>query len=427
MKLFTSLKGQQTAPTSDYDWIVVTSRDIRSELQKVYNNHLNDNHHNCQTKPMYLILPQQEKLPSIDSFLHKELQLMGDSSNKIFNELLATLNNLSINSSSSSSPPETLSSMIKAISTFNLAINNYESKYCDATDSHGNECIHGMGSNLVSMIMNEIKLLNDTIDLRKFTSLHKFRINFDDEHYLTSNRYALLAISPHCQLVDMGFFVDGILINGNQERSHDSSSSNDQFMSNNLDDSVKALQSSHITLVPSESSHFESERMKKPKSNDDHETAIKRNKAKLMFKKKVPPQNVYKLTPIPSIINVQNGNISSLSLEVDQSSINGRSTDYRSSKYARDASKQPNLSSSSSINPLHQDIIRRRYTSFFSWLGWAWTVAIVSFSAIGILVALYTFTYILMKSCEGALKKSNQDLATFHLLSVIIVYFSSVL
>ncbi|XP_074594406.1 uncharacterized protein LOC141849823 [Brevipalpus obovatus] len=434
LKLFTSLRSQNPPESNDYEWIVVTSRDIINQLRSLYKSS-----NNCHSKPMYLILPQQEKVPDLGRFLAKDLPQMGESRDPMFQQLLEMAQSLSNLTTPSQ---EALPSMIKAIWSYNLALRNYEAKYCDPSDISGHECIRGMGSNLVSMIQNEIQLLNNSIGGHNYQSLNGFRLNFDDEHYLSSNRFALKAITTRCEIIDMGYFEDGILITDDQIKSDTTSQSR---TGPSGDDSVGALQSNFISSMPSAEmpEHFESERTKlhwrKHGSNESQNQASNKriNVHTKSLIRNVQSESVIKLRPVPysgsqAIMRGggHGGNQSAMVnsiLLTQNKSISGRSLDSRSNlpKHLRDSA-----TAKQQIDRLysqHGDIFRRRFTSFFSWLGWAWTVAIVSVSAIGILVALYTFTYILMKSCEGALKKSNQDLATFHLLSIIIVYFGSVL
>lgn len=366
---------------------------------------------------MYLILPQQERVPELGRFLKKELSQMGDTMDPLFKQLLDMAHSLA----NETSGTETFSSMIKAIWSYNLALRNYESKYCDPDDVHGSECIKGMGPNLVSMIMNEIKVLNDTIDQGSFQSLNGFRINFDEEHYLSTNRFALKAITTQCEVVDMGFFEDGVLLSDDHahNRNHDKAT----------EDSVKASQSNFISSLPrDEAAYFQSDRADSPGKADQNRTSSgprRRNPPKLGVPQ-VAGENVIKLRPIPNGAHIKTNIKANITPTISSSfvrdkSVSGRSLDAGQSKFLRESSRQ--------IDRLynHGDVLRQRYTSFFSWLGWAWTVVIVSMAAIGVLVALYAFTYIMMKSCEGAIKKCNQDLASFHLLSIIIVYFSAVL
>ena len=67
-------------------------------------------------------------------------------------------------------------------------------------------------------------------------------------------------------------------------------------------------------------------------------------------------------------------------------------------------------------------------TSLTSWLGRGWSLAILVGSIIGSLVTLYTFTFLLMKSCEGALGHNyRQSLIAINLLSIMLLFLGSML
>lgn len=67
-------------------------------------------------------------------------------------------------------------------------------------------------------------------------------------------------------------------------------------------------------------------------------------------------------------------------------------------------------------------------TSLISWLGRGWSLLILITSVIGSLITLYTFTFLLMKSCEGALGHNyRQSLIAINLLSIMLLFLGSML
>ena len=71
------------------------------------------------------------------------------------------------------------------------------------------------------------------------------------------------------------------------------------------------------------------------------------------------------------------------------------------------------------------DVTKRRQVSITAWLGNSWSIVIMSLCITGILATLYVQTFLLMKSCEGALKKSNQGLSVGHLLAIMMTFLGS--
>ena len=81
---------------------------------------------------------------------------------------------------------------------------------------------------------------------------------------------------------------------------------------------------------------------------------------------------------------------------------------------------------SSARNPNDSShVTRKRYNGLTAWLGTFWSMAILSTSILGILVTLYMQTFLLMKSCEGAMRKANQALVISHLIAVTVTFLGS--
>lgn len=74
-----------------------------------------------------------------------------------------------------------------------------------------------------------------------------------------------------------------------------------------------------------------------------------------------------------------------------------------------------------------ENVFRKKHTSLVSWLGRPWALTILTLGIVGALATLYTFTFLLMKACEGALGRTNQGLALFHLFAVIMLLVAAVL
>ncbi|CAG2182903.1 unnamed protein product, partial [Oppiella nova] len=88
----------------------------------------------------------------------------------------------------------------------------------------------------------------------------------------------------------------------------------------------------------------------------------------------------------------------------------------------------PPLNTSSTRSSPHSDsnyVTRKRYNSLTVWLGTVWSLAILSSSILGILITLYVQTFLLMKSCEGALRSANQALVICHLVAVAVTFLGS--
>lgn len=73
------------------------------------------------------------------------------------------------------------------------------------------------------------------------------------------------------------------------------------------------------------------------------------------------------------------------------------------------------------------NVYRKKQSSLVSWLGRPWALSILTLSIVGALCTLYTFTFLLMKACEGALGRTNQALALFHLFAIIAILVAAVL
>lgn len=434
LKLFSSLQTVVPPESEDFDWIVVTSQDISSQITKLYSPKGSSG---CHTKPVYLILPQHEATPELHGFLSAELSSMGDSIDPLFRELLesASFSQASNDSSSSSSSHNLFSSIIKSVWSYGLALKSYERKHCLPKGS-SYDCSPTQGTSLVNLIQSELTSLDGKINESGFASLDGFKLKFDEEHYLQSNRYGLKAITSNCQVMDMGYFEDGVLFNREpRQQQTDQSADNvprpaagGQFISVSRDEdffepeSPASSPNSGANHLPASLIAEVSKLNKGVVGNNNNSSSsgqLPGSSYGRPYIKPLPSDYVMRLRPMASGVETKSSSGDKIS-----SPHHHRSIEPGNSKQMIERNTIIRTNRLSSAN---DEIVRKRYSSFYSWLGHSWTVTIISLTIIGILISLYTFTYILMKSCEGAFKKSNQDLATFHILSIIIVYFGAML
>ncbi|XP_025017435.1 uncharacterized protein LOC107366253 isoform X2 [Tetranychus urticae] len=429
LKLFSSLKTVVPPDSEDFDWIVVTSQDISAQIAHLYSSKESSG---CHTKPLYLILPQHESTPELHDFLSAELSSMGDSIDPLFRELLESA---TFTPSSSSSPNDSssstfssshylFSSMIKSVWSYGLALRSYERKYC-TLKGPSYDCSPSQGVSLVNLIQSELMSINGTINDSGFASLNGFKLHYDDEHYLVSNRYGLKAITSNCQIMDMGYFEDGVLFNREARQSGGSSkSTGDQFKSVSRDEEFFESESPNSNSIPA-SLVVDDKEVSSNNLSDSPSSQLPSYGRP--FIKPLPSDYVLRLKPMSSGIDTRNEMKSATEKTIGNQHRPIESGTSSPGVNSKQMIERNSIVRTNRLSLANDEIVRKRYSSFYSWLGHSWTVTIISLNVIGILIALYTFTYILMKSCEGAFKKSNQDLATFHILSIIIVYFGAIL
>ncbi|XP_023220735.1 uncharacterized protein LOC111622554 [Centruroides sculpturatus] len=73
------------------------------------------------------------------------------------------------------------------------------------------------------------------------------------------------------------------------------------------------------------------------------------------------------------------------------------------------------------------DVRDIKESNLASWIGRPWALTILGLSAVGVLFALYVLVFLLVKMCEGTLKKSNLLLGILQILSVLSLYGAATL
>ncbi|XP_023239556.1 uncharacterized protein LOC111638144 [Centruroides sculpturatus] len=82
--------------------------------------------------------------------------------------------------------------------------------------------------------------------------------------------------------------------------------------------------------------------------------------------------------------------------------------------------------------PLNADYKKKEFQTLLGtsglgiWVSRPWSLTVIVLSTVGILSTIYIISFLLMKSCEGALKKRNLPLMFLTLLSVLLLFGSSI-
>jgi len=238
------------------------------------------------------------------------------------------------------------------------------------------------------MMTNSLRNINTRINGSGHRHLNGVKLRFDSEQQLISWRFQIITISSNWELISLGFY------------GHENGLNIDTKLLRNIIFSRNKFQKTRSTTrtiaqrpVPSTLTSMSSNNLPHFK-----QAVYSFNNSS------IPPSNLMRSSirhPMP-MASSPVGKLSILQ-----------------------HSSQPNttLRSASSNDAGH--VTRRRYSSLTAWLGSLWSMIILGTSILGILITLYVQTFLLMKSCEGAMRKANQGLVICHLIAIMTTFLGS--
>lgn len=138
------------------------------------------------------------------------------------------------------------------------------------------------------------------------------------------------------------------------------------------------------------------------------------------------PRNVdNQMTPstddeMNKLSGIRNGLPSGRSVPLKENNIPGHTETMRG--------PQSNGQSSTTNSKRFRHLSSRSGGSLTSWLGKGWSFILLGTAVVGSLITLYTFTFLLMKSCEGSLGQGcRQSMIGLNLLSIMMLFLGSIL
>ncbi|RWS28516.1 uncharacterized protein B4U80_10135 [Leptotrombidium deliense] len=362
------------------NWILVSTEDISQHLRASYSPD-----RVCHMKPMFIFVPQDENTEEFQRFFTQEITVNGVNSK---HPLIAEFTKAYFNKIFAEIPFESVSGMIKAVWTLAASVRSLERKECNQYSK--SQCLKRIRMTLLSSMNMQIEHLNTIMRQTGVNSLEQFRMIFDEENILKSNKYILFLRGSNCKLVELGFYHqdrgliwDHQLLRKMRYTLFNIDAKNSAFNENDVKDKIeKILRTDNNNNVTKHTIENDTLALNSFKS-----TSFSDNRTRDILRRE-------QFTPIADTNNV----------------------------YSKSNTR---LLERKNKNTTNADIVKRKHISFTSWLGRSWALTILTVSVIGSLLTLYVFTFLLMKSCEGSLKKSNQDLLTTHLIAIISVFFGA--
>ncbi|CAG2109012.1 unnamed protein product [Medioppia subpectinata] len=377
MNLLNSLSGtgdDYYGLTSNYSYIIVTNSDISAQMKT--SPHLNRSQK--LRKNVFLVSPLMEKSSEYQNYFETMANTADTKGDQPLIHEYKRANQTHV-------PDMSVSLMAKAVWALSLAYQNLFQKQCAGNKVN---CNLSTNANLTDLMINSLKNLNAVISESGLKDLNGVRLRFDSEGKLMTWKYHIMIIASNWQTISLGFYS----------------------LDNGLNIDTKFMQ----TILANRINRFRT----RPKSMIK---AIHKNQLSSL-----PSNNMHTIYKQPLYGNVGNSSMSASSLM--RSTVKHQLTDSSAPIERRMVSHDfPSLNTSSArpSNLESNYVTRKRYNSLTIWLGTVWSLTILSSSILGILITLYVQTFLLMKSCEGALRKANQALVICHLVAVAVTFLGS--
>jgi hypothetical protein len=239
------------------------------------------------------------------------------------------------------------------------------------------------------MMTNSLRNLNSRIDGSGHKQLNDIKLSFDSEQQLISWKYQIIIISSNWELINLGFYSHDMGLNidtkllmniiFSRNKFHRTRSSTKTIAPRVRTNTYSSLPSNNIPLFKQAVYSFNNNSVSIPPSN--------------LMRSSIRHQVSMSSSPIGKMTVLQH-------------------------------SSQPNTTT----RPIFSEsshVTRRRHSSLTAWLGNLWSMTILGTCILGILITLYVQTFLLLKSCEGALRKANQGLVICHLIAVMTTFLGS--
>lgn len=385
MQLLSTLRTSSDSVSShEYNRIIVTNKSLSNKLRHIYSS----NERTCYTKPFFLFTPDKEDTLQFGQFLRSEIKDIVDNHSMI--EMMTELNKMAKNDPRNFDQDTSVAQMIKSTWSFAFALKSLQRKEC--ANLNKLDCLKKIKSNIRTSMMTELESLNATIEHTNLKSLEKFNLQFDKDHLLVTNRYSIQAVTSNCKVIEIGFYqhLSGLVLENDfiSKLQHVADQSKSTFERPNM----LNLRKENLFAQDKDEIRSHSRPTKtRQLFNSTIDSALKSNSNLI-------PNMAFSNQELKSFSETSSNR---LSQKIDQSD---------QEKSSRNISEKT----------------EKWIGSFASWLGKAWSYTIISLSTIGVILTVYSFTYILVKTYGAAFKKSNQVLATFsYIISIIAVYIAA--
>lgn len=247
-------------------------------------------------------------------------------------------------------------------------------------------CNLATNNNLTALMARSLSAMNSVITGSGLKALDGTRLRFDADRKLDSWKYQIMIIASNWQTINLGYYAADTGFNIDSKFLKTIISNRMNRYKNRPKSVVKALNKATVNSVSTNMPVFK-------QAVFGHNSSSPSNLMRSSIRQQMPAAS----TPIERIITS------------DDSSKNN--TLIRSGDRSRGTDSS--------------QVTRKPYNSLTAWLGTFWSMVLLSTSILGILITLYMQTFLLMKSCEGAMRKANQALVLFHLVAVTVTFLGS--
>ncbi|KAI1286702.1 hypothetical protein HDE_10735 [Halotydeus destructor] len=381
--LVSSLKGSSPLSGQEkFNWILIVNEDITDKVEKVFRA---SSPGTCRTKSMFLMVPHFASTKEYHRYFLNEIAEFG---NKSVHPLMSKY--ASVASGLSLDQEQSVATVVQAVWSLSMAFRKVEQSTCSPFMSKV-ECLERLrGKDLLSLVQNETQHLDDEIFGSSVASLEGFRLLFDKDKLLRTNRYDLKLVTSDCRLMKAGYFTDdaGLVLD---ETVFASLNVGFEHLKPEMDPVDGA------TLIASTTYYT-------PSFNSTEES--------------VTPSSNQASSQGQPFVN---------SVDIDSDKVNLMPF------FSRAGSNRVSIGGTLAMRAMlsydSADHVNRKRSSasLVTWIGRPWSLAIMTSALGGALLTLYTFTFLLMKACEGALGRTNQALGALHLVSIVVIFVAAIL
>ncbi|KAF8766888.1 putative metabotropic glutamate receptor mgl-1 like protein [Argiope bruennichi] len=380
--------------------------------------------------------------------------------------------------------PADVSSVVKAVWTLAASLKNVQKRSC----RRGTDCLLYLRRSLSAYVSRAATTLNHVVDAGA-ENLKGMRLKFEEDGELASNRYGLRGFTEEGEIIDVGFYSDDeglnvdhdvlmpfnefIFVEPLSESSSSSSSSSAPYDS--LSFSLKALADNFTTSTEPIIFNISDEILSttiKPELvewkifddvtaedltmgnrngsvpavltsdlnkdldlvltlHDDSNLQLLSENSSVLNKEEERVGNRVDVGPKYSsehhASSSSSSNLRSISLTSHQvPEANGAyraEPSSRSDRRVDDSRAKPASSTSEDVKVVRAS--SSRHVS--AWLGRPWALSVLGVCGFLILATLYILVFLMVKACEGSLKKTNCCLAGTQLVALLCLYLSAAL
>ena len=462
--MFSSLKSNLPLENTDkFNWILVTDSDITDKVKSILssvpktsssdgNNGTASGNKTCSLKSMFLVVPQTNvPTKEFNKYFEHEIAtyatksvhpLVAQFSKQYLSEgeVDGKKKKLLITSS------EGLSLTMKSVWALAMSLKKMEDQSCLPFNLTKADCLEKLrNQGLREGILTNTKNMNhDKLTGLGIAALEGFPLKFNKQNMLQTTKYSLKIITSSCKIFDAGHFTEdeGLQVN--------------EVVFNTLRIEAEATPSASIQVKPTASYYVPnlpksnrtasasnvSARSLRPSQSFEKMSSLAELKAGMtsMLKNKsaVTPDDAEEneddetetVSPTVSSIPVSSIPVSTRRPKVTATARSVTADIFDSANMASRTSADDRSRAGRESNlKRYRDLMKAHGSaSLTSWLGKGWSFVVLGFAIIGALITLYTFTFLLMKSCEGSLGEGHkQTMICLNLLAIMTLFLGSVL